>query len=87
MSPHPDEARPRSSAEDTAAKWLNVSMIGVLGFAFLAFTAWVTFHDTILLIQAAPDQRWPDVERLIADVGLALAMLGSALGWRFRIKA
>jgi hypothetical protein len=87
MPPHLDEPGARRSLEATAAKWVNVVMISVLVVAALAFTAWHTFHQTILLIQAAPNQRWQHVEGIFAAVAPALLILIIALGMSRRIKA
>jgi len=87
MPPHLDEPGARRSIEETAAQWLNVVMISALVVAALAFSAWRTFHQTILLIQAAPNQRWPHVESTFAAVAPMLLILSGALAWSRRTKA
>jgi len=85
--PQLNETGARRSPEGTAAKLVNVIMLSVLAVAFLAFSAWDTFHQTILLIQAAPSQRWQHAEKIFTAASPSLTILITALVWARRPKA
>lgn len=81
-----DATGPTGSLEESVAKWLNLVMFSLIGVALLAFAAWDTVQQTILLIEAAPAQRWQHVEKLFTAAMLLLLLLVTALAWRRRSR-